>query len=94
VDEASDLEQQGTKQRQAFRDKYGYPAHAIPDIWVGQRVHINLEGLTRADGMLEAVTPEGYVLSTRVDRAVFIPRQAVLRFELYNPALHDIELEI
>ncbi len=37
--------------------------------------------------MLEAVTPEGYVLSVE-DRVVFIPRGAVLQLELYKADSH------
>jgi hypothetical protein len=36
------------------------------------------------EGMLEAVKPEGYVVSVE-DRVVFIPRESVLQLELYNP---------
>jgi hypothetical protein len=37
--------------------------------------------------MLEAITPEGYVLSVE-DRVVFIPRESVLQVELYKPDQH------
>jgi hypothetical protein len=40
--------------------------------------------------MLEAVKPEGYVVSVE-DRVVFIPRESVLQLELYNP--DDLEID-
>jgi hypothetical protein len=75
-----------------FHEKFGYPAREVPDIWVGQNVALNMLGgrgtehlldPKTASGMLEAITPEGYVLSVE-DRVVFIPRESVLQLELTN----------
>jgi hypothetical protein len=41
--------------------------------------------LALANGTLETVTPEGFVLSNELGRVVFIPRQAVVQMELYDP---------
>ncbi len=86
--EQSALKQQADEQRKAFKEAHGYPAHLIPDIWVGQNVAMNTLGggsLTLANGTLETVTPEGFVLSNELGRVVFIPRQAVVQMELYDP---------
>ncbi len=42
-----------------------------------------------ANGTLEAVTPEGFVLSNELGRIVFIPREAVVQMELYDPNRSD-----
>ncbi len=88
MSEQSALKQQADEQRKAFKEAHGYPAHLIPDIWVGQNVAMNTLGggsLTLANGTLETVTPEGFVLSNELGRVVFIPRQAVVQMELYDP---------
>jgi hypothetical protein len=36
VNEVSNLKQRADEQRKAFKEAHGYPAHPIPDIWVGQ----------------------------------------------------------
>jgi hypothetical protein len=86
------LRQQATQQKQAFEEKFGYPAGEVPGIWVGQYVAVNMLGgrgrdrqlaPTRASGMLEAVSLDGVVLSVE-DRVVFIPRESVLQMELYE----------
>src|SRR5215217_8614734 len=75
-----------------MQEKFGYPAREVPGIWVGQQVAVNMLGgrggdrqlaPTRASGMLEAISLEGVVLSVE-DRVVFIPRESVLRMELYE----------
>jgi hypothetical protein len=88
VTEQSALKQQADEQRKAFKEAHGYPAHLIPDIWVGQNVATNTLGggsLALANGTLEAATPEGFVLSNELGRVVFIPREAVVQMELYDP---------
>jgi hypothetical protein len=45
--------------------------------------------LVLANGTLEAVTPEGFVLSNELGRIVFIPREAVVQMELYDPNQSD-----
>ena len=77
MNEVSNLKQRADEQRKAFKEAHGYPAHLIPDIWVGQNVAMNTLGggsLVLANGTLEAVTPEGFVLSNELGRIVFIPR--------------------
>ena len=69
MNEVSNLKQRADEQRKAFKEAHGYPAHLIPDIWVGQNVAMNTLGggsLVLANGTLEAVTPEGFVLSNDV----------------------------
>jgi hypothetical protein len=92
VTEANELRQQSTEQKQAFQEKFGYPAREVPGIWVGQQVAVNMLGgrgedrqlaPTRASGMLEAISLDGLVLSVE-DRVVFIPRESVLQMELYE----------
>ena len=92
------FEQQAAERRATFKGRHGYPAQLVPDVWVGRLVAMNTVGPTRAsgmlEGMLEAVKPEGYVVSVE-DRVVFIPRESVLQLELYNPEDLDIDdLEI
>jgi hypothetical protein len=92
VNEVSNLKQRVDEQRKAFKEAHGYPAHLIPDIWVGQNVAMNTLGggsLVLANGRLEAVTPEGFVLSNELGRIVFIPREAVVQMELYDPNRSD-----
>ena len=58
-----------SRARATTHSAHGYPAHLIPDIWVGQNVAMNTLGggsLVLANGTLEAVTPEGFVLSNDV----------------------------
>jgi hypothetical protein len=92
VTDAGELRQQATEQKQAFQEKFGYPASEVPGIWVGQYVALNMLGgrggdrqlaPTRTSGMLEAISLDGVVLSAE-DRAVFIPRESVLQMELYE----------
>jgi hypothetical protein len=92
VTDAGELRQQATQQKQAFQEKFGYPASEVPGIWVGQYVAVNMLGgrggdrqlaPTRASGMLEAISLDGVVLSVE-DRVVFIPRESVLQMELYE----------
>jgi hypothetical protein len=70
------LRQQATQQKQAFEEKFGYPAGEVPGIWVGQYVAVNMLGgrgrdrqlaPTRASGMLEAIIrpPNGALRNTR-----------------------------
>jgi hypothetical protein len=92
VTDADELRQQATEQKQAFHEKFGYPASEVPGIWVGQYVAVNMLGgrggdrqlaPTRASGMLEAISLDGVVLSVE-DRVIFIPRESVLQMELYE----------
>jgi hypothetical protein len=92
VTDANELRRRATEQKQAFQEKFGYPASEVPGIWVGQYVEVNMLGghgrdrqlgPTRASGMLEAISLDGVVLSVE-DRVVFIPRESVLRMELYE----------
>src|SRR5215208_976209 len=92
VTDAGELRQQATEQKQAFQEKFGYPASEVPGIWVGQYVAVNMLGgrgrdrqlaPTRASGMLQAISLDGVVLSVE-DRVVFIPRESVLQMELYE----------
>jgi hypothetical protein len=92
VTDVNELRQQATEQKQAFEEKFGYPASEVPGIWVGQHVAVNMLGgrggdrqlaPTRASGMLEAISLDGVVLSVE-DRVVFIPRESVLQMELYE----------
>lgn len=92
MNDVSNLKQRADEQRKAFKETHGYPAHLIPDIWVGQNVAMNTLGggsLVLANGTLEAVTPEGFVLSNELGRIVFIPREAVVQMELYDPNRSD-----
>ena len=77
------FKQQADERRATFKGRHGYPAQLMPDVWVGRLVAMNIVGPTRASGMLEAVKPEGYVVSVE-DRVVFIPRESVLQMELYE----------
>ena len=88
----NEFRRQATAQSQALHEEFGYPAREVPDIWVGQNVALNmlggrgtehLLGAKTASGMLEAITPEGYVLSVE-DRVVFIPRESVLQLDFTN----------
>jgi hypothetical protein len=45
--------------------------------------------LILANGTPEAVTPEDFVLSNELGRIVFIPREAVVQMELYDPNRSD-----
>jgi hypothetical protein len=92
VTDVNELRQQATQQKQAFEEKFGYPAGEIPGIWVGQQVAVKMLGgrggdrqlgPTRASGMLEEVSLDGVVLSVE-ERVVFIPRESVLQMELYE----------
>ena len=92
MNEVSNLKQRADEQRKAFKEAHGYPAHLIPDILVGQNVAMNTLGggsLVLANGTLEAVTAEGFVPSNELGRIVFIPREAVLQMELYDPNRGD-----
>jgi hypothetical protein len=89
VTEANDLKRQAAEQRKAFKERNGYPAHLIPDLWVGQAVAMNTLSSgsgspVPASGTLEAATPNGFVLSNPSGRIVFIPREAVVQMELYE----------
>jgi hypothetical protein len=88
----NELKQQAAEQRQAFKERQGYPANLVPYVWIGQNVALNMFGgrgenhqlaPIRASGILEAVSDDGYVISVE-DRVVFIPRSAVLQIELYE----------
>ena len=96
MNEVSNLKQRADEQRKAFKEAHGYPAHLIPDIWVGQNVAMNTLGggsLVLANGTLEAVTPEGFVLSNELGRIVFIPREAVVQMALYDPNRSDTAVD-
>ena len=93
VTDSNDVKRRAAEQRQAFLDRHGYPAVAIPDIWIGQMVSMNVPGSggrddqlgpVKASGMLEAIRDDGFILSVE-DRVVFIPREAILQMELYDP---------
>ena len=79
------FKQQADERRATFKGRHGYPAQLVPDVWVGRLVAMNIVGPTRAsgmlEGMLEAVKPEGYVVSVE-DRVVFIPRESVLQLDV------------
>ncbi len=90
--DANEFKLLASRQEQAFHEKFGYLAHDVPDIWVGQTVALNMLGgrstddhlgPTRSSGMLEAIREDGFVISVE-DRVVFIPRSAVLQMELYE----------
>jgi hypothetical protein len=49
-------------------------------------------GSTTSSGMLEAVRADGFVLSVE-DRAVYIPREAVLQIELYDSNRSDTSID-
>jgi hypothetical protein len=84
VTDAGELRQQATQQKQAFQEKFGYPASEIPGInMLGGRGGDRQLAPTRASGMLEAISLDGVVLSVE-DRVVFIPRESVLQMELYE----------
>jgi hypothetical protein len=92
VTDAGELRQQATEQKQAFQEKFGYPASEVPGVWVGQYVAVKMLGgrsgdrqlaPTRASDMLEAISLDGVVLSVG-DRVVFIPRESVIEMELYE----------
>ena len=85
------FKQQADERRVVFQGRHGYPAQLVPNVWVGRLVAMNTVGPTRASGMLEAVKPEGHVVSVE-DIVVFIPRESVLQLELYNP--EDLEIGI
>jgi hypothetical protein len=93
VADENPFKRQAAEQRDAFKNKHGYRAQRVPNVWVGQSVALNLLGPARASGMLEAVKPHGYVLSVE-DRIVFIPRESVLQLELYNPDEHGSRLRL
>jgi hypothetical protein len=87
-----DVKRRAADQRQAFQDRYGYPAVVIPDIWRGQTVSMNVLGSggkdnplspVNASGMLEAIRYDGCILSPE-DRVVFLPREVALRLELVD----------
>jgi len=68
VTDANELRQRATQQKQAFEEKFGYPAGEVPGIWVGQQVTVNMLGgrggdrqlaPTTASGMLEAISLDG-----------------------------------
>jgi hypothetical protein len=92
VADDKDVKRRAADQRQAFQDRYGYPAVVIPDIWRGQTVSMNVLGSggkdnplgpVNASGMLEAVRYDGCILSPE-DRVVFLPREVALRLELVD----------
>jgi hypothetical protein len=91
VPDANEFKLLASRQEQAFHEKFGYLAHDVPDIWVGQTVALNMLGgradlqpaPANASGMLEAIRDDGFVISVE-DRVVFIPRSAVLQMELYE----------
>ena len=93
MDDRNEVTQRVAEQRQAFKEKHGHPANLLPDAWIGRVVEINLVtgrdaenllGGPKTIGMLEAVLRYGYVLSVE-DRVVFVPREAVVQMELYDP---------
>jgi len=92
VADENPFKRQAAEQRDAFKNKHGYRAQRVPNVWVGQLVAMNIVGPASASGILEAVKPGGYVLSVE-DRIVFIPRESVLQLELYNPDEHGSWLE-
>jgi hypothetical protein len=90
--EESELRQQAAEQRQAIKERQGYPANLVPYVWIGQNVALTMFGghgenrqlaPIKASGTLEAAGDDGYVISVE-DRVVFIPRSAVLQMELYE----------
>jgi hypothetical protein len=92
VADNKDVKRRAADQRQAFQDRYGYPAVVIPDIWRGQTVSMNVLGSggkdnplspVNASGMLEAIRYDGCILSPE-DRVVFLPREVALRLELVD----------
>ena len=85
--EKNALRRQADERRKAFREAYGYPAHLIPDIWVGQLVALNTLGGASpgiTNGRLEAVTSSGFVLSNEVGRLFYIPNEAVVQVVLHK----------
>ena len=85
--EKNALRRQSDERRKAFRETYGYPAHLIPDIWVGQLVALNTLGGTSpgiTNGRLEAVTHSGFVLSNESGRLFYIPNEAVIQVVLHE----------
>ena len=89
---AEEYKRRAGERRKEFQAEHGYAANLVPDIWIGQEVHLNLVagrgsdnllGVTRASGLLEAIRDDGFVISVG-DRIAFIPREAVLQLELYH----------
>ena len=90
----SGVKQRAAEQRKEFQEKHGYPAVSIPEMWVGQNVTMHILGgrgsehqlgSVKASGTLEAVREDGLVISNE-ERAIFIPRSAVLQMELQDPS--------
>jgi hypothetical protein len=101
VPDANELKLLASRQEQAFHEKFGYPAHEIPDLWVGKLVALSMLGgradlqlaPTNVSGMLEAIRDDGFVISVE-DRVVFIPRSAVLQVELYETSERGSTLRV
>ena len=98
----NDTKRQAAEQRKRFHEAHGYPAVTIPDGWVGQNVTMNIVGGRSTDhqlapekssGMLEAVTEDGFVISTG-ERTIFILAAAVLQMELYDPNRRDSTVSV
>jgi hypothetical protein len=92
VDESA-VKQRAAEQRQRFRDKHGYPAVSVPEMWVGQDVTMSILGGRGGDhylgsvkvtGVLEALREDGVVISND-DGPSFMSRSVVLRMELDEP---------
>ena len=93
VADGDELERRVAEQRRAFKEKHGHSAKLVPHVWIGQVVELhlvsgggaeNLLGVTKKSGILEAVLRYGYVLLVE-DRVVFVPSEAVVQMELYDP---------
>jgi len=91
--DGDEIERRVSEQRRAFKEKHGHSAKLVPHVWIGQVVELhlvsgggaeNLLGVTKKSGILEAVLRYGYVLSVE-DRVVFVPSEAVVQMELYDP---------
>ena len=99
--DGNEITRRTAPQQQSFHESHSYPANLIPDVWVGQDVTMKTIGgrgtehqlgSTTSSGMLEAVRADGFVLSVE-DRAVYIPREAVLQIELYDSNRNDTSID-
>jgi hypothetical protein len=102
VADANEMKRQAAERKKAFQETHGYPAQLVPDVWVGQLVAMNILGGSgterqlgpmKSSGMLEAIRPDGYVISAE-DRVVFIPRESVLQMELYETSERGSRLRL
>ena len=92
----ADENQQADEQRNAFKEKHGYPANRVPYVWIGRTVAMNISGSgsggqrapVRSSGMLEAVRDDGFVISAE-EGVLFIPREAVLQVKLLEESDED-----